>query len=354
MNEEAIEILKQYGEMILPQIMKAIKEPDYPAYFSIPKKYEEFSQFHQELIRDYPERKGKYIRPTLLLLTCEAMGKKMNLAITTATAMQISEEWLLIHDDLEDNSMERRGGPALHKLYSPELAINAGDALHVVMWNVLSQNDATLGNKTASLIRNEFYTMISRTTVGQTIEIKWAQESKFNFTDEDWFFICDGKTSYYTIAGPLRLGAIIAGATQHQLDDLSEFGMYLGRTFQLVDDILDITSDFGGLKKQKGNDIYEGKKTVILGHLLRTVNEHDRNILISIFKRTREEKTEEEIDWVISKMEQYGSVTYAREMAKEFKEKAYSIFSTKLGFLSAEPARERLEKIMQFVLERDR
>ncbi len=349
-----METLKQYGELILPKIRRAIEGPDYPAYFSIPKKYEEFSQFHQELIKNYPERRGKYIRPTLLLLACEAMGQKKELAIDTATAMQISEEWLLIHDDFEDNSMERRGGPTLHRLYSPELAINAGDALHVVMWNVLSQIDATLGHKAAGLVRDEFYKMISRTTVGQTIEIKWAQESKFDFTDEDWFFLCDGKTSYYTIAGPLRLGAIIAGATQSQLDDVSEFGVYLGRTFQLVDDILDITSDFGGLKKQKGNDIYEGKKTVILGHLLRSLDEHDRSILISIFKRKREEKTEKEVDWVISKMEQHGSVAYAREMAKEFKEKAYDIFNTKLSFLSAEPARDKLKELMQFVLERDR
>jgi geranylgeranyl diphosphate synthase type II len=189
--------------------------------------------------------------------------------------------------------------------------------------------------------------------LGQTAEIIWVEKEKTNLSDKDWFFIGDGKTSYYTIAGPMRLGAIIAGATNTQLNPLAEFGLYLGRCFQLVDDILDLTSDFIGLKKQTGNDIYEGKRTLMLGHLLRKANSKDKKKIISILKKSRDQKTEKEVKWMIIKMYQYKSIEYARQIAKEHKEKAHKIFKNELRFLSKQPARKHLEQIIDFILERE-
>ncbi len=274
------------------------------------------------------------------------MGIQITKTLLPAAAMQLSEEWILAHDDIMDDSLSRRGKPTLHRMYGTEQAVNAGDALQIIMWKMLSDYS------NQNLI-NEFYIMLARTTIGQTIEAKWTKDNKTDFTDTDWFFVADSKTSYYTIAGPMRLGAIIAKATPKQLNTIANFGIYLGRCFQLVDDILDLTSDFAGLKKQIGNDIYEGKRTVILGHLLRTTSSSDKKRLVQILSKTRDQKTPTEVKWILERMHHYGSIEYAKKLASFLKEKAYSIFKTDLKFLSKQPYRGYLETLITFVLERD-
>lgn len=351
--EPALEILNRYKKRVWPEIKRYLKDPVFPPSFRIPKKYKKDTQAYWKIVKEYPERQGKYLRPTLLLLTTEAMGREAKTAIKTAAAMQLSEEWLLIHDDFQDHSVVRRGKPTLHKIYGPELAVNAGNTLHIIMWKILMDNKDALGEKKAFFLTDEFYRMLKRTADGQAIEVMWAKGKRKNFSDEDWFFITDGKTSYYSIAGPMRLGAIIAGATTYQLNLIAKFGIYLGRCFQLVDDILDLTSDFKGLKKQTGNDIFEGKMTIMLGHLLRNVNLKDKNRLLSILKKSREEKTEKEVKWVIDQMHHYKSIEHGRLLAQELKQKSLNIFEKDLKFLSHQPARNHLETLIHFVLERE-
>lgn len=348
----AVQILEKYKKLVWPEIRKYLKDPVFPKQFSIPKKYKSLEKFHWKLVSDYPKRKGKYLRPTLLMLVAKAMGRQEKLTVKTAAAMQTSEEWILNHDDIEDDSPLRRGKPSLHKLYGIELAINAGDALHSIMWKILIDNLKLLDKAKTIEIMNEFYKIIMRTTLGQTVDIKWFKENKPSISDHDWYFIADSKSSYYTITAPIRLGAIIADANEKQLDLLSTFGLQLGRSFQLIDDILDVTSDFKGLK-QKGNDIYEGKGTLILGHLLRNANKTDKKKIMAILKKSRDEKSSNEVAWVIEKMHAYGSIDYARKKAEYFKNKAEEIFDRDLKFLSKQPYRDQLKEIVRFILERD-
>lgn len=348
-----LEVLSQKREIVWKEIEKYLDNDFASTVDKFSKGYKDVGNFHQQIVREYPERKGKYLRPSLVLLTCQAMGADPKKAVKTAAAMQISEDWILIHDDFEDDSLERRGNPTLHKIYGSEIAVNAGDALHVLMWKVLYDNTKILGQKSTSRLFDEFYQMLSRATLGQTVEIKWTNENKIDLEDKDFFFIVDGKTVYYTIAGPMRLGAIIAGATSAQLDALYEFGTYTGRCFQIKDDILDITSNFKGLKKQQGNDIYEGKRTLMLLHLLQNAKPADLKKLKSILAKSREEKSWEEVGWVIELMHEYGSINYARDVAEKLAKKAYKVFDKKLWFLKKEPARSQIRAGISFILERD-
>ncbi len=346
-------ILEKYKALVWPEVKKYLSDPTYPKSFEIPKKYKKELDFYWKTVNEYPLRQGKYLRPALLLLTCEAMGGKIGDALKSACAMQISEEWILVHDDIEDGSLERRGKPAIQRLFGAEQAINAGDALQTIMWKVVMDNYSILKPQIAKKLSEEFYKLILRTTIGQSVEIKWFQENKKLIIDNDWFFVCNSKSAYYTIAGPMRLGAIIAGANEKQLDKLAEFGVKLGICFQLVDDLLDITSDFSGLKKQKGNDIFEGKKTLILGHLLRTATKKDKKKIDSVLKKGRIEKSQSEVDWIIERMHTYGSITYAQNIAKKYKEAAERILEKELGFLAKEPAKTNLKELTKFVLERN-
>jgi len=348
------QVLEGKKRLVWKEIEKYLGLPlSFSGQRKIPDKYKSLLVFHQQLLADYPERKGKYLRPTLLLLACEAMGGSCSEALKTAAAMQISEDWILNHDDIEDGSLFRRGKPTLHQLYGVPLAINAGDGLHIVMWRALWDNVKILGVEKSMEIVDEFYQMLTRTFFGQTVEIKWIEENKKNLSDNDCFFIIDGKTVYYSIAGPMRLGAIVAGANKRQLEAIYEFGRPLGRCFQIRDDLLDLTSDFAGLKKQTGNDIYEGKRTVMLAHLLRKIKGKQKKRLMKIIEKKKEAKKKEEAKWVISMMEKYGSLDYAQKLAEKLAEQAREVFARKLAFFSCQPARNQLRAGIDFVLQRD-
>ncbi len=228
-HQDFVDKLKSYRQLIWPIIEKSLPTlVDYPSFCQLPSQYLSLSQFHQKMYSVYPRRMGKYFRPSMVMLTGEAIGVSSELLVNTAAAQQLSEEWILIHDDCEDDSAQRRGDLSLHHLYSKELAVNAGDALHVLMWTLLQSNRNIIGVDKTFEIMTEFSQMLNRTVLGQTIEIKWFQENKTDLTDEDILLILESKTGYYTVAGPMRLGAIIAGATQDQLEKIYNFGKLTG------------------------------------------------------------------------------------------------------------------------------
>jgi geranylgeranyl diphosphate synthase type II len=301
----------------------------------------------------YPHRMGKYFRPSMVMLTGEAMGAPRELLLNTAAAQQLSEEWILIHDDIEDDSAQRRGAPTLHQLYTKELAINAGDGLHVLMWTVLQANKEIIGVEKTFQIMEEFSKISNRTALGQAIECKWTQENKKDLTDEDILLILESKTGYYTVAGPMREGAIIAGASKDQLEKIYQFGKLTGYCFQIKDDLLDLTSTFQGLKNQLGNDIYEGKRTIMLAHLLRVITGSDKTKLNKILEKTRYQKSADEVSWVIAKMGKYGSFDHANKLMRQFGQQAHEYFLRELSFLKNKPARDYLEYLPEFLVNRD-
>lgn len=348
---EAKEILISGRKLVWGKIKEYLVEPQFCDEFSVPGRYKREAERHWQMVRDYPERQGKYIRPTLLIKTAEAMGMPVEKTVNLAAAMQLSEDWILNHDDIEDDSCLRRGKAALHRIYGVEMAINAGDALQMIMWKALLDCRSILGDVVFEKVREEFYQMLMRTALGQTVELLWMKEKRKAANDDNWFFVADGKTAYYSIAGPMRLGAIAAGANEEELSGLAKFGVSLGRCFQLVDDFLDVTSDFDGLK-QKGNDIYEGKMTVLLNHLWRNLNRTEVEKLTKIMAKNRNEKSEVEVSWVIKQMENKGSIVYARGLAEIYAKEAREQFRNNLKFLAKQPAREELESLVEFVLTR--
>jgi geranylgeranyl diphosphate synthase type II len=354
MSTNFLTTLQNYKDLVWPEIETILNSfTDFPAYCRLSSKYQDIVNLHRNLVSDYPHRKGKYLRPSLLLLTAQSMGFPLDKALKTAAAMQLSEEWILCHDDIEDDSQERRGAPALHRIYGKELAINAGDSLHILQWHLLFENFQILDFELATKIYQEFYVMLNRTALGQTVDIKWNQDSQIILTDEDVFLTLESKTGYYTIAGPMRLGALLAGATSTQLDKIYQFGILLGRAFQITDDILDLTSDFAGLKKQQGNDIYENKKTIMLVHLIRQVQGDDKVKLGLILSKSRDQKTPQDVSYVIGLMEKYDSFEYARNMAKDFAAQSLTIFDRDLDFLSHQPYRDQLKEGISFIINRD-
>lgn len=285
-----------------------------------------------ELVNEYPRRQGKYGRGTLVLLSCEAFGGDVSKAVRTAAAMQISEDWLLVHDDFVDGSEERRGKPTLHRVYGNELALNAGDALHLIMWKILLNNREILGNEKTFRIMKEFDRFLEITAKGQHLEIYTIQKRGLEgLTDKDFEDIAHGKAAIYTIAGPIRLGAIIADQGEDVLEKIDEVGIPLGIAFQIRDDILNIIAKGSVYGKEIGGDIYEGKRTILLIHLINNTKGDEHKKVIETMSKKREEKTPEEVEYIIRLMKERGSVDYAEKRAAELaniaKEKFNKYFS---------------------------
>jgi len=124
------------------------------------------------------------------------------------------------------------------------------------------------------------------------------------------------------------------------------------RPFQIIDDLLDLTSDFAGQKSQIGNDIYEGKRTVMLIHLLENIDPKSKIKLIEILNKSRAEKTATEVTWVIDQMKSHGSLDFARQLANDYSREARQIFDNELTFLSTEPFRSQISAAIDFITTR--
>lgn len=347
-----LDVLAAKRRTLWPVVESYLDEVWAPAIADYGADHPELAELHQRLVTEYPRRQGKYLRAALLLLTCEALGGDPRLALPSAAAIQLSEDWLLIHDDCEDGSPRRRGAKALQRLYGCQLAINAGDALHLLMWRVLQDNFRLMPPELAQAVLREFYELLTRTAFGQTVELQWTRQRRQDLSEADWFFLADNKTAHYTVAGPMRIGALIAGADQAQLAAIQRFGLLLGKGFQIIDDLLDLVSDFDGLKGPNGGDIVEGKQTLMLIHVLNAVRGRDREVLSAILAKPRSRRNRRDVRAVLELMRAYGSLDYARGVALELAAAATRVFDTELRFLAQEPARAHLRSSIRFIVER--
>jgi geranylgeranyl diphosphate synthase type II len=313
-----------------------------------------FPEEHYKMVRDYPDRQGKYLRPVLVLLANEMFGGTEDNALLTAAAMQTSEDWILNHDDIEDGSEERRGKPCLHRIYGMELANNAGDALHMIMWKMFFDNIDVLGLERAKKIFNLIYDILLYTAEGQYLEISWITYKKVDIAEEEYYKMIDSKAAAYTIYGPMQLGATAAGATKDQVDSIKEWGIPFGRAFMIHDDVLNLVADKEKYGKEIGGDILEGKRTLILVHLLKNCTKEEKKKVIDIYLKKREEKTEEEKEYVMNLMKKYGSIDYAHKKSLEFAEQAKKIFDKNTRMLKDTFAKKAIRFGIDFVVLRDR
>lgn len=274
-------------------------------------------QRFQSLLADYPNRPGKGIRGRLLLLSAKAHGAQpatagAAAATTLAEALELFQNWVLVHDDIEDDSDERRGAPALHKVTGMPVALNVGDAMHVAMWRLLHTLPADGGYDRAAVL-DEFSRMIMHTAAGQHLDLAWVTQRRFDVTEPDYLAMVSLKTAYYTVVSPLRLGALAAGVSPAM--ELEAAGLDLGVAFQIRDDVLNLTEG-AELGKEFAGDLYEGKRTLMLAHLLAAVNAEQRRRVVALLDQPRSAKLEEQMLEVLSLMRQHGSLEYAQSVAE--------------------------------------
>ena len=334
--------IAEHRSAIRQELFNYLKDPK-----SLNEKERQFKD-HYEMLYDSPSRGGKYVRPGLVLCTTLACGGAISDALITAAAMELSEDWILIHDDIEDKSLQRRGKPALHKIYGNELAINAGDALHILMWRILLDNSK---NHPPELTLKLFYEMndfLNVTCAGQFLELNYVKSGQ-QIKAEQYYEIIDRKTCWYTIIGPMRLGALHAQAKQQILDSLIEFGLPFGRAFQIHDDWLNIYSTKTG--KEVGGDILEGKRTLLLVHLLDKCSPSENKRINEIYQLEREQKNDDMVQEIIELMNKYNVKTWIRSQVEKYATEAQEELA-KIPGLTSE-GRAILEDAVELVINRE-
>lgn len=292
---------------------------------------------HYSIMRDYIDRQGSYRRPGLVMLAGQMFGAKIKDLILPAAAQQLSEDWILLQDDAEDDSDLRRGKPAAQKLYGWVHTMDASDLGHMSMWKMLKDYIKQVGIENGNKVYDKFYDMLEYTVSGQYIENKFIHDTKDlkSASEALYFRIADSKTCYYTVYGPLQIGALVANQSDEILEILKKVGTHAGIAFQITDDILDMTADEKVFGKKNFGDLYEGKLTLIIYHAYQSATSEEKDKMDEIYRKERSQKTADEIKFLRDIIAKYDGIGYAKSIAE------------KHGKLAKQITEENMDKLPQ-------
>jgi hypothetical protein len=250
--------------------------------------------FLYEPLAQFVQGKGKFIRPALCMLGAHiAAGERAageavqtevlpDALVRLACALELFQAAALIHDDIADESLVRRGNPCLYRTHGTGLAINMGDcALVDASKLICTLGTHELPSATTLQLLDEFLTMERTTIEGQALDLGWSRAGAWDLTPNDYLVMAELKTAHYSLASPLVLGALFAQAPQALCSALREFGRAAGVAFQLRDDYLNL---FGNKAQGKDmcSDIIEGKRTYLTLYALEHLPDALRHELIDI------------------------------------------------------------------------
>jgi geranylgeranyl diphosphate synthase type I len=255
-------------------------------------------------IKDFTLRKGKRIRPILFIVGYLGFAKKSTPGLyTSALSLELIHAFLLVHDDIIDKSDKRRGKPSMHnalnsylnkfkniKFTGQDLTIAAADimfAMAIHAFLSIKENRQRKEKALRKLIEAAIYT-----GTGEFIELLNGIKNIEDLSKNDIYKIYNLKTAYYTFACPLSAGAILAGASPRQIDNLFKYGMYLGRAFQIKDDILGMFGNEKKIGKSTLTDLQEAKKTLLIWYAYNNSVKRDRLSIKRILAKNRVNKSD--------------------------------------------------------------
>jgi geranylgeranyl diphosphate synthase, type I len=258
-----VDKLSEYQNELLPVFLFELKEFINSYFSGSCNELEEIFQYHLG-INDPPNKQGKHIRPLLTLLCCAGTGTDWKNAIPAAISIEMIHNFSLIHDDIEDNGLIRRGKDTVWMKWGLPQGLNAGDAMFAAAFNAIVE----LRNYVSEKITLDAVKLISDTcrhlTEGQYLDIDF--EDRINVSQSDYLEMVKGKTAAL-ISCSTRMGALAGGFSKEEQKKYSDFGESLGMAFQIYDDWLGVWGDVEYTGKSVTSDIVDRKKTlpIIMG-----------------------------------------------------------------------------------------
>jgi len=286
------------------------------------------------IMRYIVKRKGKQIRPMFVLLSARLCGEITEPAYRAASLVELLHTATLVHDDVVDDSLERRGFFSVYALWKNKVSVLVGDYLLAKgLLMSLDHNDHKILHILSDAVR--------KMSEGELLQIEKARS--LNLSEDIYFEIIKNKTASL-LASACSAGAWSTSNDEAIAEKMRLFGEKTGIAFQIKDDLFDYSSEKIG--KPTGNDIKEKKLTLPLIYTLNTADKKTRRDIIYILKNKNRDK--EKVNWVIEKVNETGGILYATKKMNEYKKDALAI----LNQFPETPARKGLEDLVLYVTER--
>ncbi|MDR1330568.1 MAG: polyprenyl synthetase family protein [Tannerella sp.] len=278
---------------------------------------------------------GKHVRPLLLLLSAGACGRVTPAAVQSAVLIELLHTASLIHDDVVDDTCQRRGTPSLNTVYGNAVAVLVGDfILSSMIVRALGTVDRQIVEMIASLSRSMVEGEIRQLdNTGETV-----------LSEKEYFAVLEKKTAGL-LSSCTEIGAITAGAPADMQTRCRTFGDLLGLCFQIKDDIFDYF-DGAGIGKPSGNDIREGKVTLPLLYAMDSAPAEEKAPYLHMLRQ--KQFTPENIAALIRFAKEKGGIEYAERRMYEYRTNAVEIIST----LPRSEARDSLLLLADYIVTR--
>jgi len=300
-----------------------------------------------EPLWDFLNRGGKRWRPALFLLVAEALGADIEKIKDFAVVPELIHNGSIMTDDVEDMGEMRRGKPCTHKIFGTDIAINTGNMMYFLPLLSFIKNKDKFDAQTLLRAYDAYSEEMINISLGQATDIWWHKGRKDNITKEQYLQMCANKTGCLSRLSA-RLAVILSEGTKEQEEKLGNFAEILGIAFQIQDDTLSVIGDKFAAKKGYGDDITEGKRSLIVIHALEKASNEDKEKLISILdEHTRDP---EKISKAIEILKKYGSVEYAKELARNLMKKAWEDINP---LLPESDAKKKIKALADFSIERE-
>ncbi len=273
--------------------------------------------------RELMLRGGKRWRPLLCVLSCEALNAKAEEAYKVCPLIELCHTASLIHDDIEDKSDERRGGPSIHLKYGIDVAINAASWLYFQAMTVIQNFAKNKDNaqELSALLYKVYSVNLRRLHLGQAMDIAWHKEADYIPSKDEYLAMINLKTgSLARLAG--ELGAIAAGKQEADARVYGDLMAYMGLSFQILDDVKNISQGIKG--KKYGDDIVEGKKSLPVILYLQE-NPEKKELLLKLFRQAEEEGIDSPaVEECINLISSSNALVQAKKIADEIMEETFA------------------------------
>lgn len=280
------------------------------------------------------KRKGKQMRPMFVLLSAKLHGEINDSSYRAASLVELLHTATLVHDDVVDDAMERRGFFSINALWKNKIAVLVGDYL-------LSKGLLlSLENKDFAIL-TILSNAVKNMSEGELLQMEKTRN--LNFDESIYYEIINGKTASL-LASSCAAGASSVTNDEFIIEQMRAFGDNVGMAFQIKDDLF----DYGEAKvgKPTGNDIKEKKLTLPLIHILQKVSPSLRKQIINIVKNNNNDKAK--VKFVIDHVQSYGGIEYATQKMIEYRDKAITI----LHSFPNSPTRDALEELVRYTTDR--
>jgi geranylgeranyl diphosphate synthase type I len=296
-----------------------------------------------EASRHLPFAGGKRIRPFLTMISCESVSGDAKKALPFAAGLELMHNFTLVHDDIMDHSMLRRKLPTVHVKFGEPTAILSGDLLFAKSFEAILNTSVDFS--ILKQLQLDFIDCIIAICEGQQLDVDFEQQK--TITEQIYLDMISKKTgALFELSG--KGGGLIGGGNPQEVAALKTYGMALGLAFQIWDDYLDMSSKTTILGKDIGNDIRNGKKTLIAVHCLSHVTGEEKQLLDNIFGNRS--ASEHDVAKVYDLFRELGSVEYAQQRALQYIDQAKNA----IAVLRPSDAKELLYQLIDYIIQRDR